>query len=258
MSEQPATTSDVIRLADYAPPPFRITTIALRVELGEDSADVRSDLTVERHPDATDRSDELRLDGHDMALVGIALDGNPLGPERYRRDDEGLTVIGVPDNFRLSVHTRIEPQNNTALEGLYRSGEMFCTQCEAEGFRRITYYQDRPDILATYTTTIVADKRRYPILLSNGNPIDQGEDGHLHWVTWEDPYPKPSYLFALVAGNLACYQDSFRTASGRDVDLRIYVEPHNHDKCEHAMQSLIKSMRWDEEVYGLEYDLDIY
>nr|MCH9673581.1 aminopeptidase N [Gammaproteobacteria bacterium] len=146
----------------------------------------------------------------------------------------------------------------TALEGLYRSGGMFCTQCEAEGFRRITYYQDRPDVLARFTTTVVADRVRYPVLLSNGNPVAKGQDAGRHWVTWEDPFPKPSYLFALVAGDLACHEDKFRTVSGRDIDLRIFVEPHNLDKCAHAMDSLIKSMRWDEEVYGLEYDLDIY
>ncbi|MEA2080033.1 MAG: aminopeptidase N, partial [Pseudomonadota bacterium] len=153
----------------------------------------------------------------------------------------------------------IHPDKNTALEGLYVSGDMFCTQCEAEGFRRITFFPDRPDVMARYTTTLVADKSRYPVLLSNGNPVEQGEmDDGRHWVSWQDPFPKPSYLFALVAGDLFCQQDSFQTGSGRNVTLKIFVEHENRHKCDHALESLKQAMKWDEESYGREYDLDIF
>ena len=183
--------------------------------------------------------------------------------------DETLTIPSLSallgddtSSFELRCHTRIEPQNNTALEGLYKSKKMFCTQCEAEGFRRITYYLDRPDVMSSFVTTISAEKARYPVLLSNGNKISEGEvagsEGERHWVKWEDPFKKPSYLFALVAGDLASVDDSFVTSSGREVLLRIFVEDKDLDKCAHAMESLQRAMRWDEEVYGREYDLDIF
>jgi aminopeptidase N len=174
-------------------------------------------------------------------------------------DDQTLRIHAVPDYFTLELETRLRPQDNTALEGLYKSKAIFCTQCEAEGFRKIAWFPDRPDVMSRYTTTIIADPNRYPVMLSNGNLEDKGsmDDGR-HWVRWADPFPKPSYLFALVAGDLACIEDSFRTRSGRQVKLQIFVEHHNADKCGHAMSALKKAMRWDENVYGREYDLDVY
>ncbi len=191
--------------------------------------------------------------------MSLSLNDRALGLGDYQVAEESLTLQPDTASFTLDSTVVIHPESNTALEGLYKSGKMFCTQCEAEGFRKITYYLDRPDVMSTFTTTVSADKQAYPILLSNGNPIASGEeeDGR-HWATWEDPFKKPAYLFALVAGDLWCVEDSFTTMSGRDVALRIYVEPENIDKCQHAMDSLKKSMKWDEEAYGREYDLDIF
>ncbi len=241
---------------DYRPPSYLVDTVALEFELGEQETIVRSELAMRRNGD---HREPLRLDGQQLELIALALNGEPLPPEAYRVDADGLTVAEVPEQFRLQVTTRIHPQLNTALEGLYKSGGMFCTQCEAEGFRRITYYPDRPDVMARFRTKIIADRVRYPVLLSNGNPIERGElDDDRHYVVWEDPFPKPAYLFAMVAGDLACNRDSFTTASGREVALEIYVEPQNLGRTDHAMESLKRAMRWDEETYGLEYDLDIY
>ena len=245
-------------LRDYAPPPYRVETVDLRFELGEGTTRVGSTLRLRRDA-STPPGTPLVLDGQDLELVSLALDGVPLGPARYRTDPESLTVEDVPESFTLTVETRIRPEENTALEGLYRVGGLFCTQCEAEGFRKITYFPDRPDVMARYTTTVVADRETCPVLLSNGNPVERGElgDGR-HWVRWEDPFPKPSYLFALVAGRLAEVSGSFVTRSGREVALRVYVESRNADQCAHALRSLQEAMRWDEEVFGREYDLDIY
>ncbi|CAN0584984.1 unnamed protein product, partial [Laminaria digitata] len=186
-------------------------------------------------------------------------DGAVIDANTVELDDEGLRLFGVPDEARIEIETRIEPENNKALEGLYHSGSMYCTQCEAEGFRRITYYQDRPDVLARFTTTITADGERYPTALSNGNCIaDVVADDGRRRVTWEDPFPKPSYLFALVCGDLSMIEDVFITASGRSVTLQIFSEPHNIDQCDFAMDALKRSMRWDEVAYGREYDLDIF
>jgi aminopeptidase N len=254
-SETPKT----IYLEDYTPPPFLVENVDLHFELGEETTLVTSDLTLVRNPASAPSPDHLTLDGQQLELVDISIDGTRIGGERYRLDDDALTVLDVSDAFTLQTRARIHPRANTSLEGLYTSSGNFCTQCEAEGFRKITWFPDRPDVMSRYTTTIVADRDRYPVLLSNGNPVDRGVlDDNRHWVKWEDPFKKPSYLFALVAGDLACVEDHFTTRSGRDVALRIYVEKHNADKCGHAMASLIKAMRWDEEVYGLEYDLDIY
>ncbi|MCC5812726.1 MAG: aminopeptidase N [Ectothiorhodospiraceae bacterium] len=252
MSAQPQT----VYRRDYQAPEFRVQTVNLQFELGDTETLVHGTLTMERVSGA---SETLRLDGQQMALRAIAIDGTPLPDNRYTVDDEGLTLRDVPDRFQLAMTTAIRPQENTALEGLYQSSGMYCTQCEAEGFRRIIYFPDRPDVMATYTTTIVADAGRYPVLLSNGNLEDQGtlEDGR-HWARWHDPHPKPSYLFALVAGDLHEYRDSYRTASGRDVTLSLYVEHRNAGKTRHGMESLKRAMRWDEETYGLEYDLDRY
>ncbi len=253
-------TPKAIRLQDYRPPAHLIDTADLAFDLGEDATTVRARLGLRRNPARGDTAAEpLTLDGQRLELVSVALDGTPLSEADYTVTPDHLTVHSVPESFTLETVVRIKPQENTALEGLYKSSGNFCTQCEAEGFRKITYFADRPDVMARYTTTITADKARYPVLLSNGNLVESGDlpDGR-HRAVWEDPFPKPCYLFALVAGNLTHQEDRFRTASGRDVTLRIYVEPGNEDKVDHAMRSLVKSMRWDEEVFGLEYDLDIF
>ena len=248
-----------IYLKDYQSPAFLVDHVDLRFELFEDGARVHSVLSLRRNPERADSALPLLLDGDGLQLESLALDGQPLAADAYELDAERLRVPNVPDAFELQVVTWIKPQENTRLEGLYKSSGMFCTQCEAEGFRCITYFPDRPDVMARYRTRIEADRKAYPVLLSNGNPVAAGElaDG-CHFVTWEDPFPKPCYLFALVAGDLVEKKDSFTTASGRDVDLRMYVEPRNQSKCEHAFDSLKRSMRWDEKVYGREYDLDIF
>jgi aminopeptidase N len=245
-------------LKDYTPPAYRIPTVDLRFELGEDHATVHSRLRVVR-AGAIPAGTPLILDGQHLELVALELDGIPLAADRYQVAADRLTLSDPPESFELAVVTRIRPQDNTALQGLYQSSGNFCTQCEAEGFRRITYFLDRPDVMAVFTTTLVADKARYPVLLSNGNPVAGGElaDGR-HWATWHDPFPKPCYLFALVAGHLRHIEDAFTTRSGHQVTLRIYVEPDNIDQCEHAMHSLKQAMTWDEERFGLEYDLDLY
>ncbi len=251
-----------VRLVDYQPSAYLIDTVDLHFSLTEGTCTVRSELMMRRNPQVPPAP--LVLDGQELELVEIALGGTRLEKDAYRVDASHLTLFenespAAQEPFCLTIVTQIEPHKNTALEGLYRSGDLFCTQCEAEGFRKITYYLDRPDVMAKFTTTIEAERARCPVLLSNGNPIEHGEnDEGRHWVTWEDPFPKPAYLFALVAGNLSSHDDRFTTRSGREVDLKIYVEPHNIDKCAHAMDSLKRSMTWDEDVYGLEYDLDIF
>ena len=253
----PDTAPQTIRLEDYRVPDFLIDTVDLTFDLFEDSATVTSKLAIRRNAQSDRPAAPLVLDGHHMELVSVALDGEALGGNRYTVDDASLTLGDVPDGFTLEIVTRIEPHKNTALEGLYTSGGNFCTQCEAEGFRRITYFLDRPDVMARYSTTIIADKAKNPVLLSNGNLAETGDAGNgRHWAKWDDPWPKPSYLFALVAGDLVPYRDSFTTRSGREVPLEIYVREGDQDKCEHAMRSLKNSMKWDEDVYGLEYDLD--
>jgi len=248
-----------VRLADYTAPPFLIETTRLEFELGEEYTTVHAELALRRNSQSGDVASALRLDGEQLMLIDLSLDDDVLAPEQYVVDDHGLTVHTVPDCFVLKSTVRIDPKNNTSLEGLYLSSGNFCTQCEAEGFRKITFYLDRPDVLSRFTTTIHADTARYPVLLSNGNLVAEGEhaDGR-RWVRWEDPFDKPSYLFALVAGTLSCVEDQFNTQTGREVTLRIFLEPHNADKCGHAMASLKRAMRWDEDVYGLEYDLDIF
>ncbi len=258
----PATSAppNPVRLADYQPPAFLIDTVDLTFELGEAETRVKSRLAVRRNPAAADPAAPLELDGDALELVSVALDGERLGSNRYRLTSEGgLVVEDVPDAFALEIETRIDPQDNTALSGLYVSGGNFCTQCEPEGFRRIAYFVDRPDVMARYTVTIVADKGRCPVLLSNGNPAGSGEaEKGRHWAKWVDPHPKPSYLFALVAGDLVAVRDRFTTRSGREVALAIWVRRGDEDKCGHAMASLKKAMEWDEEVFGLEYDLDVF
>ena len=256
-------------LKDYQPSDFLIETTDLSFDLYEDHAKVVSKLLIKRNSLRQEASvDTLVLNGQLMVLEGLLIDGKELSDQDYLLDDETLSIPNISSftenggaEFRLQCHTRIEPQNNTALEGLYKSQKMFCTQCEAEGFRRITYYLDRPDVMSKFTTTISADRKKYPVLLSNGNKFDGGEvegDSSRHWVKWEDPFKKPCYLFALVAGDLVSLDDSFISSSGRDIKLQIFVEEKDIDKCDHAMLSLKNSMKWDEDVYGREYDLDIF
>lgn len=254
-TEQP----QVIYLKDYQAPEYLIDETHLTFELFEDHSLVHAQLVMRRNPARGAGLPPLVLDGQQLELLSVALDDQALSAGDYQLDDSHLTVQPKAATFTLDTSVKIHPESNTALEGLYKSGSMFCTQCEAEGFRKITYYLDRPDVMSKFTTTVIAEQHRYPVLLSNGNPVGTGpQDDGRHWATWEDPFMKPAYLFALVAGDLWCVEDKFTRQSGRDVTLRIYVEPENIDKCQHAMTSLKKSMRWDEEVYGREYDLDIF
>ncbi len=247
-------TPQAIHLKDYTPPNCRIDAVDLRFELDETATTVRNTLAITMLADGP-----LFLHGQQLELLAIALDDVPLGESEYSLDANGLTLHRPPQRFTLTLTSRIHPAANTALEGLYVSSGNFCTQCEAEGFRKITWYPDRPDVMAVFTTTLVADAKRYPVLLANGNPIARETlaDGR-HSVTWHDPFPKPCYLFALVAGDLAKVEDRYTTASGREVKLEIYVQHGNEDKTAHAMASLQRAMRWDEQRYGREYDLDIY
>ena len=247
-----------VRLADYAPPPFLVDEVDLDFELDEERTLVRAKLEVRRNPVVPAAAD-LVLDGRGLETVAVRIDGEAVSGNRIEIAAETLTVRDAPDAFVLDTEVAIRPGANKALEGLYASSGNLCTQCEAEGFRKITWFPDRPDVMARYRARIVADPERYPVLLSNGNDVERGtlDDGR-QFVVWEDPYPKPSYLFALVAGRLACVEDTFTTRSGRTVALRIFVEPHNADRCDHAMRSLRRAMRWDEDVYGLEYDLDVF
>ncbi|BAN47777.1 aminopeptidase N [Metapseudomonas resinovorans] len=259
-TEQPK----VIYLKDYQAPEYLIDETNLTFELYEDHSLVHAQLVMRRNPeraagDAGAGLPPLVLDGQQLELLALSMDDQALTAADYQLDDSHLTLQPKAATFTLDSTVRIHPETNTALEGLYKSGKMFCTQCEAEGFRKITYYLDRPDVMSKFTTTVTAEQHRYPVLLSNGNPVASGsEEGGRHWATWQDPFKKPAYLFALVAGDLWCVEDSFTTMTARDVALRIYVEPENIDKVQHAMDSLKKSMRWDEEVYGREYDLDIF
>ena len=250
---------NAIRLQDYQPPNFLIDTVDLLFDLRDTGTRVRAVLTLRRNPADTSVASELRLDGEGLNPIGVRLNGSELAADAYEFDHESLTIRRPPDEFVLETEVEIAPEKNTALEGLYRSGAMFCTQCEAEGFRKITWFLDRPDVMARFTTRIEADRQAFPVLLSNGNPVEQGRLPHgRHYAVWDDPFPKPSYLFALVAGDLRWIQDRHVTESGKPVQLRIYVEPENLDKCDHAMASLKHAMRWDEEHYGREYDLDVF
>ncbi len=246
----------VIQRKNYQPTSFVVDDTHLDFNLYEDYALVKSRLQMRRR-DSGSRS-PLVLQGQQIKLLSVAVNGATLGAEDYRVNDDELRIHALPEQFELRCETRIEPQNNKSLEGLYKSQSMFCTQCEAEGFRKITYYLDRPDVMSGFTVRVEADRQRYPVLLSNGNQVDGGVEGERHWTLWHDPHPKPCYLFALVAGNLEYVQDSFTTCGGREVDLRIYVASKDLDKCEHAMRSLQSSMRWDEEVFGREYDLSVF
>lgn len=254
MTDTPA----VVHLADYEPYPYRVPHTALRFDISDSSVRVTSTLDIEAGAE-TEPGAPLILDGVRLTLISLSLDGSPLAPEAYTVTDTSLTIPGVPARFRLETVVEIDPYHNTWLEGLYQSGEVLCTQNESEGFRKITYYPDRPDVMSSFTTTITADPKRFPCLLSNGNKIAERslEDGR-RCVAWRDPHLKPCYLFALVAGNLACVEDSFTTASGRQVTLQVYVDHGNEDRVPHTLASLKRSMKWDEETFGLEYDLDLF
>ncbi|HTM63228.1 MAG TPA: aminopeptidase N [Gammaproteobacteria bacterium] len=253
-SMQPKT----IHLSDYQPPAYFIDEIHMDFDLGDDETIVKSQMYVRRnrHHEGVN---ELRLNGEDLIIQEIKLDGAVLEKSKYEITKEFLIIRNVPDMMTLEITTKIFPQKNTALSGLYRSSNTFCTQCEAEGFRRITYYPDQPDILAKFTVTIHADAKKYPHLLSNGNQIASGisEKGR-HWVKWEDPFKKPCYLFALVAGDFDLLEGEFVTMSQRKINLRIYVEKGYIDQARHALYSLQEAMRWDEEAFAREYDLDVY
>ncbi|WP_346831963.1 aminopeptidase N [Pseudomonas abietaniphila] len=254
-TEQPK----MIYLKDYQAPEYLIDETHLTFELFDDHSLVHAQLVMRRNPARGAGLPPLVLDGQLLELLSVKLADVDLTPGDYELTPDSLTVQPTSETFTLDTSVKIHPETNTALEGLYKSSGMFCTQCEAEGFRKITYYLDRPDVMSSFTTTVIASQQDFPILLSNGNPIEAGpsENGR-HWITWEDPFKKPAYLFALVAGDLWCIEDTFTTMTNRKVTLRIYVEQENIDKCQHAMDSLKKSMRWDEEVYGREYDLDIF
>ena len=249
-------TPQTIYLDQYLPPAWKVNQVNLDFDLREGETLVKANLSVE-NSDA--RETDMFLNGEHLELVSISVNGLPLDESQYQLTDKGLVLVKPPANFELETVTRIYPEKNTALEGLYRSSGMYCTQCEAEGFRKITWFPDRPDVMTSFTTRVEADKASYPVLLSNGNPAESGElDNGRHYAVWNDPFPKPSYLFALVAGDLKAVSGKHTTPSGRDIELNIYVEQENIDKCDHALQSLINAMKWDEEKYGREYDLDIY
>jgi len=249
-----------IHLKDYQQPAFWVDTVDLAFDLDDDHTIVTATVDYQRNPDSS--LNRLELFGEELELQRISLNGYVLSDLDYELDDSHLVLGDLADEFTLEIVTKIYPQKNTSLEGLYQSSGNFCTQCEAQGFRKITYFLDRPDVMGKFTTTIRADKIKYPVMLSNGNLIEQGdlvEDGKgRHFAKWQDPFKKPAYLFALVAGDLEHVTDVFITASGKHVTLEIYTEAHNIDKCDHAMQSLKRAMQWDEERFGLEYDLDIY
>ncbi|MBW3697004.1 aminopeptidase N [Vibrio sp. T187] len=238
---------------DYQSPSHTISDIDLTFDLYDNASIITAVSNVNQLKD----SSTLVLDGEGLKLVSVSVNGEAWG--QYEQSETQLTLNSLPEKFELTIITEVDPEGNSALEGLYKSGGAFCTQCEAEGFRRITYYMDRPDVLAKFTTTVIADKAAYPFLLSNGNRMESGDlESGRHWVKWQDPHPKPAYLFALVAGDFDVLRDEYTTQSGRKVDLEIFVDKGNLDRANHAMVSLINSMKWDEERFDLEYDLDIY
>ncbi len=259
------TTGATIYLKDYQPSAFLISHVDLDIKLGNEHTIVSATLSVQRNAqnnhtlNNSGQNNKLVLDGEKLTLLSVAIDGEMLDQSDYQLNEQSLSLNSVPDDFSLQIKTQLQPHLNTELSGLYQSSGNFCTQCEAEGFRRITYFLDRPDVLSEYKVTMTADKASNPVLLSNGNLVATGDnDDGTHWAQWHDPHPKPCYLFALVAGDLQNISDSFTTMSGEQVELNIYTQAHNIDKCQHAMDSLKHSMEWDERVYGREYDLSIY
>jgi aminopeptidase N len=246
-------------LKEYQVPAWLIDEIDLTIDLNDDVTTVTSYMRIRHNRFSTSKTSDLILNGKGLTLESITINGAPIPASQYDVTDELLTIHQVPDHFELEIKNKIYPQLNTALSGLYRSNQTYCTQCEAQGFRRITYFLDRPDVLSRYTTTITADAAKYPVLLSNGNLIGSGKlDNGRHWVKWEDPFNKSCYLFALVAGDFDLLEDTFTTQSSQDIKLKIYVEKGYGEQAHHAMYSLKEAMRWDEKAWGREYDLDIY
>ncbi len=255
------TTAKTIYLKDYTVPDYLISDVYLEFNLDATKTQVVSRLTLEKNPQSNNKNSALVLNGEKLELISVALNGQILTNADYELTPETLTLFNLPQNepFLIEICNVINPKENTALEGLYLSNRMLCTQCEAEGFRKITYFIDRPDVMARFTVKLTADKNDYPVLLSNGNKQEAGYlENNRHFVIWQDPFAKPCYLFALVGGKLDCVEDKFITMSGRNIDLQIFVETHDVNKCSHAMESLKRAMRWDEKVYGREYDLDLY
>jgi len=255
------TNPQTIYLKDYTVPDYLVDSVELTVILDESATRVVSKLSLRRNPQSQVENAVLVLQGEGLELVSVAMEGVALTDAQYIQNATSLSIDTIPQDqtFIVAIENIINPKANTSLEGLYLSSTMLCTQCEAEGFRKITYFLDRPDVMTLFKTTLIGDKDKYPVLLSNGNKVAEGElQNNRHWVTWEDPFKKPCYLFALVAGQLECIEDTFTTMTGREISLQIFVESHDIDKCEHAMQSLKHSMQWDEQVYGREYDLDLY
>ncbi len=247
-----------VHLKDYTPPPFLVNAVHLDIDIRADGARVTATLNCERNP-AVAGDHPLVLDGEELETLSVSLDGTLLSAEDYSLSDSQLVLTALPEKFTLETQVRIQPDKNTQLSGLYRSRDGYFTQCEPQGFRRITWFADRPDVMACYTVTLHADKAEFPFLLANGNPVGSGDEPEgRHFATWDDPFKKPCYLFAMVAGKLDVLRDTYRTTSGRDVQLAIYVEPGKLDQCAHAMAALKKSMKWDEERFGLECDLDHY
>ena len=251
-------TPQTIYLKDYQVPEFLIDKTSLVFDLQDEYCRVSSTLSIRRNPESSQSSGPLFLHGGmELDLQQVQVDNQIVTEKDYRRTDEGLVINQVPDSCVIRIEVLIKPHLNTTMMGLYKSRTMYCTQCEAEGFRNITFYLDRPDVMSEFTTKLIADKQQFPVLLSNGNAIDQGElEGNRHFATWHDPFKKPAYLFALVAGNLSVVEDSFTTFTNREILLQIFVEEKDLNKCDHAMLSLKNSMRWDEQVYGREYDLN--
>lgn len=249
-------TPKVVKLSEYKAPDYLVETIDLVVHLDNTKTLVQSKMKMKKN---TVDNTPLILNGEELVLKSVKVNGESVSEYVHNTETHTLTIARLPENFTLEIENEINPEANKTLDGLYKSGTIFCTQNEPEGFRRITFYVDRPDNMAKFTTKIIADKKLYPVLLSNGNPIAKGDlENGKHFVTWEDPFKKPSYLYALVAGDLGAIKDTYKTHSGRTVALEIYCDKGNEDKCHHAMESLKKSMKWDEDRFGLEYDLDIY
>ncbi len=254
--QQPKT----IYLSDYKPSDFAIDSIDLTVDIRDDHTLIQSILRIEKRKELHGQKLNLELNGEGMELIDLKFNGETVPSERFQVSSDKLVILNIEhDKFILEIQNKIDPASNKALEGFYQSGPQLCTQCEPEGFRKITYFIDRPDVMAKYKTRMIADKNKYPFLLSNGNRIGQGAlPNGRHWIEWQDPFKKPSYLFAMVAGEFDVARDHFTTMSGRKVDLEIYVDKGNLAKTRHAMESLKASMKWDEETFGLEYDLNIY
>lgn len=250
--------NEPIYLKNYTAPAFFIDRVDLTFDIYDTTTRIESRLVINQNPDHIG-SPQLVLDGEALTLISLKVDGQILSPDQYEQTDNALIIKQISESVIVEITTEISPGENTSLMGLYASQNNLFTQCEAEGFRRITYYLDRPDVMARFSTTIIADKQKHPVLLSNGNLVAHGEkDKNRHWVKWVDPFRKPCYLFALVAGNLGVLKDRYTTKDGREIALEIYAEKADLDKCHHAMRALQKAMRWDEERFGLAYDLDTY